>query len=183
MSWIKIPSTAASGPNCIVVCFSFSPMSESNDSLKHVTQNGLFVSRPPPEFDSQALAIDSSLPLVPNKENKWLSRLSLPLIHSFLSKSIDWWNHTSEVSWCHGGLPALSDVMFQRSGKRADQRKYENKDFEISLNTCSFVFAESQRSVCSLWVLALTSRNLATFMSIQWGKLYVGNQSVRISKD
>lgn len=89
MSWIKMPSAAASRPDCTVVCFSFSPMSESNDSLKRVTQNGLFVSRPPPEFDSQASAIDSSLPLVPNKENKWLSRLSLPLMHSFLSKGID----------------------------------------------------------------------------------------------
>lgn len=156
MSWIKMPGTAASGPNCTVVCFSFSPMSESNDSLKRVTQNGLFVSRPPPEFDSQASAIDSSLPLVPNKENKWLSRLSLPLMHSFLSKGIDWWNHTSEGSRCHGGLPALSDVMFLRSGRWTDRRKYENKNFEIYLNMCSFVFVESQSRVCSPWVLALT---------------------------
>lgn len=84
-----MPGAAASRPDCTVVCFSFSPMYESNDSLKRVTQNSLFVSRPPPEFDSQASAIDSSLPLVPNKENKWLSRLSLPLMHSFLSKGID----------------------------------------------------------------------------------------------
>jgi len=63
-------------------------MSGSNDSLKRVTQNGLFVSRPPPEFDSQASAIDSSLPLVPNKENKSVESLLLfPSTQSSHSKA------------------------------------------------------------------------------------------------
>jgi len=59
--------------------------------LKRVTQNGLFVSRPPPEFDSQASAIDSSLPLVPltKKTNGFHVSLSLLLMRLILSKSID----------------------------------------------------------------------------------------------